>query len=227
MKKWYETEDFAFKTETLKYFWNHRNNKLVSTKESLGGRKQKFLVFYNLFSMIKSKPYSLNGLKAFKEGPVFNDVFRVVKEEKVYIENLNLGYDVGKMLDKEILDITTYFISSMTFKEVSTITHEFDFWNKKYVPNPSNLYENDIYERDISDRDREYLLYIFDLYKKNLYGRYTLYKAKHNVIAIPISKFSEIHENKSMIELMDKIVMDYNPVQIDLDAETGGLLIDC
>ena len=47
---------------------------------------QKFLFFYEMFQFISNKDYDITNLKAYKNGPVFSDIYGFQRYEKDFLE---------------------------------------------------------------------------------------------------------------------------------------------
>lgn len=133
---------FCLNVSVIKYFWNKRNRSIFPKPSGIV--KQKYLLFYNLFSMINDKPYTFENVVAFKNGPIYSDVYHETKNN-VFLESLDCN---NIEIDKKIADLTLQLM--YLYKEmVSTVTHNFEFWQKAF-----NRADKHIHEDDITDNDR-------------------------------------------------------------------------
>ena len=167
-----ESKGFEFNVALLKYFWNNRERKIIYNPSGI--MKQKFLFFYNLFAKINNKHCTFENLKAFKNGPVYYDIYKETKTKNlVYLEKLKVITPF--QIDEEIAQVTLQLLY-LYKNNMSTITHSFDLWSKVY----NAFGTKDIKESDITkeDFDKATLLYNET---KNVLKNYSIVFNKYDV----------------------------------------------
>lgn len=236
-----EIKDRDFKIGLLKEFWNRRNQGLVpASSEGMGIKKQKFLVFYNLLAQSLSKPFTLDGVKAFEQGPVYYDIYAYVSKTGRFLEQEKIE---KQTYSEDILNATLKLVESESHESLSEITHSFDLWKNKYDENydediiKDNFQydKNNIYEEDISTKDNMVLKVLYDYYL-NIYNNYDLVKIYGKIYAVErrnIEKIREIIEREPpyIKEVLDEISEIDTTAKINYKpnyAEEGmeGILID-
>lgn len=226
--KKYNNPSFYFKVQLLKKFWETRDKNLIPANKTYGLRQHKFLFFYNVFAKLEGKQYSLDNLKAFADGPVFNDIyFENAKFDRNLTDITIPSEFLLSNIDLEILELTNLLVASLTDTEISNLTHTFDCWKENWHVDDKGRVDlsmsNDISEDNFSDRDNKFIIdlngYIRDLSKSR-----KLYKSKNNVLAIAKKSYEKlVNEYKDDLDLIQE---GYNPVFVELDEQTGKILYD-
>jgi len=145
------TLDVDFKASVLKNFLAKRNKKLLPDSKGIaeGILQQKFLFFYNLFSYVQGKPYTFLALKAFENGPVYNDI-RIMAKNGIAFENIK---DIAEVeIDKDVFAQTMTLVELFNDK-LSEFSHKFDLWK-----NIKDTYDNNaITEKSITEDDMKWI----------------------------------------------------------------------
>lgn len=220
--KKYDTFDFYNKVNLIQYFYENRDRNLIPPNGyDFALQQQKFLFFYNMFCKVKNKSYSVENLKAFKNGPVYNDVYYEYKQlpRGAYLTNITLP-NHNYTVETDVADAVIAMISCMSASDISERTHRLDLWDSVY--NDKNR-SNDILESDISDEDlessEEYLEFFETISKE-----YILQKGNSNIFAIKKEDYSNILW-EHWVEL-SQIKASYNPIMVEIDEETGEMVCD-
>lgn len=219
------SEDFFKKAFVLTKFWNERDRKLNPAGSGIGIKKQKILFFYNVFSKVNNKEYSFENLKAFKDGPVYNDIYYEVTVKNVFIEYLNIPENISA--NEEEFKIAEIIVSSLTNDQLSELTHKYNCWRKKYSidyvdkVDAHDMDFNNIMPEDFDEHDELITKSLFD-YFSNIYKNYILHKSKNNILAIKKKDYEKVVNELS--SALDYIEENINPVRIEL--EDGGIVID-
>lgn len=169
------TKDFDFNVTLLKYFWNNRDRNYINKPSGI--MKQKFLFFYNMFAKINSKKYTITNLKAFKNGPVYYDIFRCSHDE--LLEQTDIR---EQKIDDNIANITMTLLY-LYKNTISNLTHNLDLWKKVYT----NIKDNEINEDDISEDDVLKLTYLYNE-TKNVCQNYYIFISKYEVPLLLLNK---------------------------------------
>lgn len=223
-KNMHDNENFNFKLAILNYLWEKRDKKLLLAKSNdFGLKNQKFLLFYNIFARLNGKKFDFNNLRAYKDGPVYFDIYSYIKNNSStdvgYINTIVNYNDYIQDFDKQSLIASKLIVESMTKDQLSSLTHKFDFWSKNYY---SNNQIKTISLKDITSEDEFKIKWIYD-FCIDLSNNYEIYPTEKNVFFVK----SEIpnYKNSSEFKQIIQNEYDYNPVVIDID-ENGGIHID-
>lgn len=197
------------KVVLLKYYYDHRNQKI--NKVPTGLRKQKYLFFYNAFSFVLDEKYNFNELKAFENGPVYSDVYSfVANNPRNYIEQMETQpFEINLKIAK----ITTFFLDSITDNELSAISH-MDFWNKAFNRSDTTISKEDFSANDIVALENLYS------YSKNIFEKkYEVTKNKNENIIMYDKSISE-----KVSGIIETISEECNPVI--LEESEGVIIVD-
>jgi hypothetical protein len=114
---------------------------------------QKFLFFYELFSKTDGDSYELDGLKGYKNGPVFSGVFGDVR----YNENFRAA--CGKMfssranmINEPRAKLADFLVKSLGSK-LSEFTHMLNIWSVKQAEIESGGLQIPLCEGDFTEHD--------------------------------------------------------------------------
>lgn len=236
-----EIADGNFKIGLLKEFWDRRNRELVPPSgKGIGIKKQKFLVFYNLFANTLGKENTLENLKAFKQGPVYYDVYSHIKSTNEYLEQRRVPKQI---YCEDIINATKILLESESHETLSNLTHTLDLWKNNYdsdydesiIKQDFQFDDNNIELKDISNRDKKLLRILYE-YNLNIFNNYNLIKIKNKLYAIEkenqdkimliINSDNQIIKNilaeVSMISTLGKLNYD----ESQKDNELEGVIID-
>lgn len=185
---------------------------------------QKFLFFYEMFQFINNKDYDITNLKAYKNGPVFSDVYGFQRYEKDLLEltvnNNNSSYDV----DEENVEKALFLISTMTDTELSDLTHQLDMWKSKKILINDGQKQIPIELNDISKEDKENLKKIF---KTTLsINNFKIIKIANKIFLIKKEELNKLtDEHYEVLDLLSEENDLINPVYLSINEE-GVLLVD-
>lgn len=229
--KKYNDEQFYFKIEQLKYFWKLRDRNLIPANgKGFAIKMQKFLFFYNAFCKFEGKDYTLDRLKAFREGPVFNDIYYEHKNKAI---NNNLtditipNTFTKKKIDIQIINLTSLLLASIDSGQISYLTHSFDCWkktynnvtyNNKFLNSSNDISENSFTNKDIKMLDN-LLKYLGEMDRDR-----KLYRSKNNILAIKKDSYDVLVNNYS--NDLNLIQEKYNPVFVEFDIESNEVIYD-
>lgn len=217
------TNDFYNKVNILKKYWNTRNRTLLPARaDGAGLKKQKILFFYNVFSKVNSKDYTFDNLKAFKDGPVYNDIYHYITSTNKFAEDIAIPSSLELSFNNDEFEVAKTLVSSLTSDQLSQITHNFNCWAKKFViPTYGDFESNSILPGDFDQTDEQLAKSLFEYFSK-IQNEYKLYKSKYNILAIKKDQYEDILANYKTI--IDSINEKTNPVRIEV--EDGGIVVD-
>lgn len=140
--------------------WLFRNNR-KAFENSL--KVQKFLFFYELFAKVTDNDYDLERLSAYDLGPVFTSVYGDYRHSYQELVNTIDGVDIimENKINYDIVAKANFLVSTENTQALSTLTHKFDAWKERYVPNTHNT---PIHESDFSQRDIDLAVLLFNGY---------------------------------------------------------------
>ncbi|MBU7228971.1 type II toxin-antitoxin system antitoxin SocA domain-containing protein [Staphylococcus pseudintermedius] len=185
---------------------------------------QKFLFFSEMFNLVTNEDYTLHKLKAYKNGPVFSDVYGDITYRKsellTNLDTIDMKYNSTQ---EENLNKALFITNTQTDKDLSDITHNLDLWYSKIDLINQNVQHISITDKDITDKDkksitnfREYASYLSD---------YQIIKIKDKIFLINNNDIDKLEDR--MLQTMEMVSDDdnlVNPVYVDI--EDGVLLID-
>lgn len=222
------SESFKFNTALLN--WALFANKEKGFDSYLTGlKKQKFLFFYNLFAYISDKTYTFEKLKAYKNGPIYQDIFTYAKSEEHeyhgnYITKLTRFQDYSHVINEKIAKISFYLVNSMTNDQVSEITHHFDFWISSF----NNSQDKNIYLDNISQKDYDFGKWLLEFWT-SMIDEHNFYKGAFNIFYLSNDLYVKPNINNTelteQVKQITKEKFDYNPVVISLDSK-GEIIVD-
>lgn len=185
---------------------------------------QKFLFFSEMFNLITGEEYTLNKLRAYKNGPVYSDVYGDITHGKSELlsklENIEIDYNATQ---EENLNRALFITYTQTDKDLSDITHNLDLWHSKIHLINRNMRNITISDSDITEKDKNSISN-FREYAQHL-SDYQIIKINDKVFLINNNDIDKLED--SMLQTLDMISDDdnlVNPVYIDI--EDGVLLID-
>ncbi|MCL2088225.1 MAG: hypothetical protein FWH14_01960 [Oscillospiraceae bacterium] len=191
-----------------------------------GIQLQKFLFFYECFSKVDGDTYELDGLKGYKNGPVFSGVYGDNRYDAANHNprcNAMYAYQVG-VINEPRAKLSAFLVDCLGSK-ISDFTHKLNIWAAKedeIKRNPNvSLDEADFSEKDGSvfrNIERAYPeSYIDSVNTLNLYGKTFIYFKNDK------KRLTETVHN-ALNEAAHDPEFD-SPVYITF-GETGELLLD-
>lgn len=186
---------------------------------------QKFLFFYEMFQFINNKDYDITNLKAYKNGPVFSDVYGFQRYEKDFLEStVNANNDTSYNVDKENVEKALFLTSTMTDTELSDLSHQLDMWKSKKKLIDDGKKQIPIELSDISSEDKEKLKKIYKT--ALLIDNFKIIKIANKIFLIKKEELNDLtDEHYEVLDLLSQENDLINPVYLSIDGE-GVLLVD-
>ena len=186
---------------------------------------QKFLFFYEMFQFINNKDYDITNLKAYKNGPVFSDVYGFQRYEKDFLEStVNANNDTSYNVDKKKKKKALFLTSTMTDTELSDLTHQLDMWKSKKKLIDDGKKNIPIELSDISSEDKEKLKKIYKT--ALLIDNFKIIKIANKIFLIKKEELNDLtDEHYEVLDLLSQENDLINPVYLSIDGE-GVLLVD-
>lgn len=208
------------KTRLEKISWLNNQEDLANFSKL---QLQKFLFFYEMFQFAESKAFDFSSLKAYKNGPVFSNFYGDITYREDEVKNYLEQNREDIKIDINNAKSSMFLINTMTDSELSSLTHEFDFWNIHKDRIEAQEKQIDMEQEDITKSDIDILRLI-----KNSEPNYDYEILKLGEKRFVFSKddFSLLSDDH--LELLDSLSGNeelINPVFVELDTE-GRLLID-
>ena len=171
-------------------------------------RLQKFLFFYECFSKVEGDEYSFENLKGYKRGPVFEDVYREIKQNEgnLYISKYTVNDERA---------VKALFLVLTLGNELSEFTHHLDIWK---------THEKTIIEDDLQVplHDSDFSAHDTKVFKDIIYANSRQYIEQHKIIEVGGKSFvapkeMEIRENHYDAFYLAAIDPDFrNPVYVSI-----------
>lgn len=187
---------------------------------------QKFLFFYELFSKVDGDSYELDGLKGYKNGPVFSTVFGDIKYDDNFIESCIKQFHTKANSVNESRAKLSGFLVKCLGNKLSEFTHGMNMWASKRSEIENGIHQVPLCEDDFSENDATILRSIEVAYPEsyidsveilNISGTTFIY-FKDDEKRLSDSVRDTLNEAASNCDLD-------NPVYISF-SETGELLLD-
>ncbi|HCX9577094.1 TPA: DUF4065 domain-containing protein [Staphylococcus aureus] len=185
---------------------------------------QKFLFFSEMFNLVTNEDYTLHKLRAYKNGPVYSDVYGDITYRKTELlkelDTVEINYNSTQ---EENLNKVLFITNTQTNEDLSEITHNLDLWSSKIDLINQNVQNIPIEDKDITDKDRNSISNFYS-YAKHL-SDYQNIKIKDKIFLISNNDINKLEDN--MLQTLEMVSDDsnlINPVYIDI--EDGVLLID-
>lgn len=126
---------------------------------------QKFLFLYEMFSKIEKGTADFSSLKAYKNGPVYSDVYGdfTYRQESfiAVLQNLDVRNDVEEYL----ADYANFIVSILNEDELSDLTHELNMWKVHRSNIHRGILHIPMYETDIDFSDHSFVTELFHMYQ--------------------------------------------------------------
>jgi hypothetical protein len=201
--------------------WFCNNTRIFSNMQL-----QKFLFFYECFSKIDGDVYELEGLKGYKNGPVFSAVLGDMRSDdnfKDYCQDKFLSS--SDTVNERRAKLSNFFMNILGNK-LSEFTHEFNIWavKKKEIENGEQFVS--LNEHDLSEHDITIFQTIKSVYPESYIDSVDVIHI--NGKAFVFYKTDSNRLNNIAIEALNEISYDpefTNPVYLTF-TETGELLLD-
>ena len=202
--------------------WFFRNNDRAF-RNSL--KVQKFLFFYEIFSKVSNKEYSLERLELYEKGPVFSAVYGDYRYNYYDLVGILSQGDVEEYtkIDVELAKKASFLVSILNTDELSDLTHLFDLWKKRFSIKGYRIGAN---EEDFSEEDAALAQRLLAAYPLEFIEHSTILyldPAKFVIATRDVDKLTKEH-----YQALEDIAFSeerLNPMFITL-AEDGVLEID-
>lgn len=186
---------------------------------------QKFLFFYEAFTKLDDDGANFSYLRAYKNGPVFSDVYGDYTHQKeVFLHEME-NADFDAELNEERMKLAGFLVKILNEDELSDLTHELDAWKVK--EREIGLYPNvSMYERDFSSQDFHLLSMLREMYPMELINRLEVISIGDKNFLISKKDMDRLGEEQDgiLMNLSDQEGL-HNPVYVSVD-EDGVLMID-
>lgn len=201
--------------------WSFNNSGFFSNTQL-----QKFLFFYELFSKIDGDSYELEGLKGYKNGPVFSSVFGDVKYEQNFRADCGRQFESRSNLVNEQRAKLSNFLVKCLGNKLSEFTHKMNIWAAKRSEIEKGGLQVPLSEDDFTQNDADILRAIETAYPESYIDA---------VKTLSISGKTFLYFKADEQRLSDDIYDALNEVALDPDfdspvyisfSETGELLLD-
>lgn len=185
---------------------------------------QKFLYFYEMFQKISGNTYDISNLKAYRNGPVFSQIYGDInyREQEIINEMESIEFPEVNVDNAER---ALFVIDSMDETELSEFTHIFDMWSNKKERIGRGEKQIPITEDDITEKDISLLKQIAPEYPLDNPGYHIIViNSKRFVVSeTDYKKLSDIHYDT--LEQLSNEDSLFNPVYVSIEDD-GGLLVD-
>lgn len=185
---------------------------------------QKFLFFSEMFNLVTNENYTLHKLRAYKNGPVFSDVYGDITYRKSeLLEELDTIEMKYNSTQEENLNKALFITNTQTDEDLSEITHNLDLWYSKIDLINQNTQNIPIRNNDITDRDKKSISNFREY--ANYLSNYQIIKIKDKIFLVNNNDIDKLEDN--MLQTLEMISDDSNIVNpVYVDIEDGVLLID-
>ena len=186
----------------------------------------KFLFFYEFFSKIDGDTYELEGLKGYKNGPVFSTVFADVRyDEKFKASCAGKFPSLACMVNERRAKLADFLVKSLGNK-LSEFTHALNIWATKRAEIEGGGYQVPLDEQDFSEHDAAIFRDIEIAYPESYVESVDILNI--NGKAFVFFKTDADRLNETVLEALNEAAYDpeFNSPIYVLFSETGELLLD-
>lgn len=187
---------------------------------------QKFLFFYELFSKIDGDEYELDGLKGYRNGPVFSAVFGDIKYDDHFKADCGKQFQSrAHLVNESRAKLAGFFVKSLGNK-LSEYTHRMNIWSAKRNEIERGLYQIPLSEEDFTEKDADALRAIEAAYPESYIDAVELYSTNGKTFIY--YKADKGYLTDKVYDVLNEISLDPDfdsPVYITFD-EKGELLLD-
>lgn len=186
-------------------------------------QKQKFLFFYEMFQIIDDLDYNIDYLKAYKNGPVFSNIYGFQR-----YDNNTLSRMINSVNNCEIntynAKSSLYIVLTMTDKELSDCTHKLELWNSKKELIDSGAKQIPITIDDITNNDKLILKKLKD-HTLDI-SDFKILTILDKIFLFNLEDYEKLDSNyDEILELLSRDNELINPVFVNIDSK-GVLLVD-
>ena len=188
-------------------------------------KTQKFLFFFESFSKLNDSEYDFSRLKAYKNGPVFSEVYGDYQYNFDELTNESSKTDFLSV-NQECAKKAHFLTRIMSNDELSELTHQYNIWNVHQKEIDSGKLQIEMCETDFSDSDVNLTKELYNLYDLSvidslevlIVGRVHYLLDKRDFMALNDTQKATLE----MVALEENLT---NPVYVEI-GEEGELIID-
>jgi hypothetical protein len=185
---------------------------------------QKYLFFAEMFNKHQGEEYSIRGLKAYQNGPVFSDTWGDMVHDSiemdVAIASADIDFNSGT---QKSVEKSKFLVKSLTNGELTDLTHSLDLWKSKEKKIRAGYKQIPINENDISDSDLNKIEYLYSLCDtENCYNFIEIADKRFLILEEDMPNLT--NEHLEILEQLSDSKELINPVYISI--EEGVLLVD-
>lgn len=185
---------------------------------------QKYLFFYELFSKVEGKEYSLDYLRGYENGPVFGEVYGDYTYRKDELEP-TLDKIETENVNCTLAKKASFLVQILSKKELSEITHALNIWKAKENQITAGVKHVSLNEIDFDERDKNIIEDLKKLYSEEMIDSVNVIKIKDKSFLLDNSDLNHLtSQQKDVLEILAEEDLD-NPVYISI-GEEGELLVD-
>ncbi|MFT8728620.1 MAG: hypothetical protein ABF755_00975 [Oenococcus oeni] len=189
-----ETFSTDEKVNIMKWFDDHHMT--IANDHENHVKLQKGLVFYELFSCLNSKKHDLSRMELYQEGPVFTqvygDVHYRINDLKDRINNFSLKKEEINNVEAEKSLVLSSIYSA---DELSTMSHQFDFYRNNYHEHKSDGDDSVTFEEGMVTKDDNVRLHnLFDMVDEKLLFENSVWSS--NGMYFVIDKNTKVQPNE-------------------------------
>lgn len=188
---------------------------------------QKFLFFYEALTKLSGENPNFNGLKGYKNGPVFSsvwgdytkerDLFNV-EAERAYLNNPNINENRAKK--------SSFFVKIMTEEELSDFTHQLNIWRAEEQRIVKGEKQVELKEENFGSEDEKLMREIDAMFPLELIDNSEVLTIEGKNFVLSNSDFRNITEGQQhVLETLAKKEELHNPVFVEIEDD-GRLLVD-
>lgn len=213
-----------------------RNND--STSYNVPLKLQKFIFFYECACKVQGWKYSFDGLKGYKNGPVYSAVWGDYtrerldfdsKADELYMSEVSTPKE-RKIINDDLISRIDFFIRTCTQQELSDITHEMNIWRSRQDRIESKERQVPLSDSDFNSRDEEMINNIISVYPPEIVENSEVIQISDTIFILSKEDANNLEPEQMDVlqELADSQSTDLeNPVYISIDKEQKGrLLVD-
>lgn len=187
---------------------------------------QKFLFFYELFSKIDGDDYELDGLRGYKNGPVFSAVYGDDKYDNNFKAECGKQFQARSHLVNESRAKLAKFLVKCLGNKLSEFTHEMDIWAAKRAEIERGERQVPLSESDFTENDANMLRDIELAYPESYIDSVETYSVNGKTFVYFKSDKERLTDE--VRDTLYEVSLDPefdSPVYISF-SETGVLLLD-
>ena len=189
---------------------------------------QKFVLFYELFSMIDGDHAEFDHLRGWKKGPVFSNLWGDYTKDNAefLVKCKEINEADNSDIDMERVQLVDFIVSILNENELSNLTHELNLWSAKKDRILSGEQQVNLDIEDFSDDDVKLLNTLREMYPIDLINSIKILPISNYNILISDDDYNNLTEEH--MDVLSEVVENgglHNPVYVEID-ENGVMDID-